>query len=80
MMYRRYGLNLDEKTLPEYLNELGYTSHALGKWHLGLFSYAYTPTFRGFDSFMVRLNIYARARAHAHIRTRKRATAFTMKR
>lgn len=49
---KQYGLNLTEKTIPEHLEPLGYTSHALGKWHLGLWNWAYTPTFRGFSSFL----------------------------
>lgn len=48
---KRYGLNLDEKILPQYLNTLGYKTHAMGKWHLGLYNWASTPTFRGYDSF-----------------------------
>lgn len=46
------GLSLDTKIMPEYLNDLGYESHILGKWHLGYFSFNYTPTYRGFDSFV----------------------------
>ena len=30
-----------------------YTSHIVGKWHLGFTSWEHTPTFRGFSSFYV---------------------------
>lgn len=39
----------DVKLLPEKLQDLGYNTNLIGKWHLG---YAYrnvTPTYRGFD-------------------------------
>ncbi|XP_054266980.1 arylsulfatase B-like [Macrosteles quadrilineatus] len=45
-----WGLPLDYKLLPQHLNTLGYTSHAVGKWHLGYFQKQYTPTYRGFSS------------------------------
>ncbi|MEJ7830767.1 MAG: sulfatase-like hydrolase/transferase, partial [Segetibacter sp.] len=44
------GVPLDEKFLPHYLKEAGYTSGAFGKWHLGL-TPEYNPVNRGFDYF-----------------------------
>eukprot|EP00051_Salpingoeca_urceolata_P009789 m.118963 g.118963 ORF g.118963 m.118963 type:complete len:539 (-) comp16448_c0_seq3:185-1801(-) len=49
---KEYGLNLTETLLPQYMKKLGYQTHAIGKWHLGLYRWAYTPTFRGYDSFL----------------------------
>ncbi|HQX51521.1 MAG TPA: arylsulfatase [Planctomycetaceae bacterium] len=44
-----WGLPLPERTLPQALREAGYTTSICGKWHLGEFQPAYTPTHRGFD-------------------------------
>eukprot|EP01084_Bolivina_argentea_P010498 19555_1 len=45
------GLPLEFELFPEILNEYGWATHMIGKWHLGFYKWSYTPTFRGFDSF-----------------------------
>ncbi|KAI5699494.1 hypothetical protein M8J75_003847 [Diaphorina citri] len=50
------GVPLTERFLPEYLRELGYSTKAIGKWHLGFFRREYTPLYRGFESHFGYLN------------------------
>ncbi|KAL4219483.1 hypothetical protein ACF0H5_022061 [Mactra antiquata] len=38
--------------LPQRLQQLGYATHIVGKWHLGDCNWNCTPTYRGFDSFL----------------------------
>eukprot|EP00043_Microstomoeca_roanoka_P004721 m.51405 g.51405 ORF g.51405 m.51405 type:complete len:558 (+) comp12622_c0_seq1:78-1751(+) len=45
------ALNANETLLPQYLKTVGYTTRAVGKWHLGFTNWKFTPTFRGFESF-----------------------------
>jgi len=45
------GLPVDLKLLPKYLQEVGYSTHGFGKWHLGYCSDSYHPTNRGFHTF-----------------------------
>ncbi|XP_068240183.1 arylsulfatase B-like isoform X2 [Palaemon carinicauda] len=45
------GVPLQSKMLPQFLKKVGYTTHAIGKWHLGFCSWEYTPLRRGFDTF-----------------------------
>ncbi|XP_075550354.1 arylsulfatase B-like [Dermacentor variabilis] len=43
------GLPLSATLLPQWLTDLGYVTHHLGKWHIGFFKKEYTPTMRGFE-------------------------------
>ncbi|GAB6025253.1 Arylsulfatase [Chamberlinius hualienensis] len=46
-----WGLPLQFKILPEKMKKLGYSTHIIGKWHLGSCNPGYLPTNRGFDTF-----------------------------
>lgn len=46
-----YGLPLQYPTVANLLKDSGYSTHAIGKWHLGLYKKEYTPLHRGFDTF-----------------------------
>lgn len=46
------GLDLEQRTMADMLKEYGYQTHIVGKWHLGMSGVEYTPTRRGFDTFL----------------------------
>ena len=45
------GLPLSEVTIADVLLANNYSTHIVGKWHLGFYKWPFTPTFRGFESF-----------------------------
>ena len=47
-----YGMPPDETFLPERLRAAGYSTHLVGKHHLGYCDSLYEPTARGFDTFV----------------------------
>jgi len=53
-----WGLPLEEALMSEHLQRNGYSTHAIGKWHLGFHKKAYTPLQRGFDTFFGYYNGY----------------------
>ncbi|XP_076040503.1 arylsulfatase I-like [Oratosquilla oratoria] len=61
------GLSLNYTLLPEAFREFGYSTHIVGKWHLGFCDWEYTPTRRGFDTFY---GLYLGAQTHfSHTRS-----------
>eukprot|EP00629_Pelagomonadales_sp_RCC1024_P003191 CAMPEP_0119291218 /NCGR_PEP_ID=MMETSP1329-20130426/42088_1 /TAXON_ID=114041 /ORGANISM="Genus nov. species nov., Strain RCC1024" /LENGTH=515 /DNA_ID=CAMNT_0007292045 /DNA_START=83 /DNA_END=1627 /DNA_ORIENTATION=- len=45
------GLPVEEVTVADRLRGAGYSTHMVGKWHLGFARSGWLPTARGFDSF-----------------------------
>lgn len=53
-----FGLGLEHKIMPQYFKDAGYSTHLVGKWHLGHFQPKYWPQRRGFDSFFGYIGAY----------------------
>ena len=46
-----FGVPLNNTMLPKILLQNGYDTAMVGKWHLGMYKWEYTPTFRGYKSY-----------------------------
>merc|ERR1719506_603022 len=47
-----HGVPLNETFIAEVLKKEGYRTHAIGKWHLGEHAWEFTPTFRGYETYL----------------------------
>lgn len=63
-----YGLGLEQKIFPEFFKEAGYSTHLVGKWHLGFYKRDYAPLSRGFDTFNGYLGPYIDYWDHSFIK------------
>lgn len=52
---QRNSLPLELPTIADKLREQGYSTHMVGKWHIGYYEKQLMPTFRGFDSYFGKL-------------------------
>ncbi|HRF87947.1 MAG TPA: sulfatase-like hydrolase/transferase [Pseudomonadales bacterium] len=50
------GISPEIITLPEWLRDMGYSTHLVGKWHIGELNTDALPAAQGFDSFFGYLN------------------------
>lgn len=46
------GVPLNETFLPQVLRKQGYRTHMVGKWHLGQHAWEFTPSFRGYETYL----------------------------
>ena len=45
--FKDHTLDFKLTLMPQYLKNMGYATHIVGKWHLGYYAKAATPTARG---------------------------------
>ncbi|XP_067656524.1 arylsulfatase J-like isoform X2 [Haliotis asinina] len=60
------ALPLGSATIADKMKDAGYSTYAVGKWHLGFYKNAYLPTNRGFDSFYGYLTGKENYYTHSH--------------
>ena len=54
-----WGLKPEFPTIANKLQKAGYSTHIIGKWHVGFFRTEYLPTQRGFDSSFGKFIIFS---------------------